>query len=310
VGTLKLTYNQGEEALEKSSLFVVGALEKKSAAKKNRVSAYRYGFQGQEKDDEVKGNGNSINFKYRMHDPRIGRFFSVDPLAAMYPYNSPYAFSENRVIDGIELEGFEVLLIGGYSDASAVLSMTTEFGIIVAPDGIMGYYTSGGGLESNVSGGAGLSISFFPGMRSYRQAEGGTYSVGASGGEGVDFGFNLLAAGNDQFGINFKAGIGGGISPVAVGAMYTNTKLVPLSDEQKRGYKTKMEAASKIIQNDLDKKIDQRATIIDDFNNANESGDSDLAKELLGKFTEVNKQINQDKAVLETLNNAIEKIDD
>jgi RHS repeat-associated protein len=68
---------------------------------------YRYGFQGQEKDDEIKGNGNSVNYKYRMHDPRIGRFFAVDPLAAKYPYNSTYAFSENRVIDGIELEGLE-----------------------------------------------------------------------------------------------------------------------------------------------------------------------------------------------------------
>lgn len=42
-----------------------------------------------------------------MHDPRVGRFFSVDPLARDYPWNSSYAFSENRVIDGIELEGLE-----------------------------------------------------------------------------------------------------------------------------------------------------------------------------------------------------------
>jgi RHS repeat-associated protein len=68
---------------------------------------YRYGFQGQEKDDEVKGEGNSINYKFRMHDPRVGRFFAVDPLAKEYPWNSPYAFSENRVIDGIDLEGRE-----------------------------------------------------------------------------------------------------------------------------------------------------------------------------------------------------------
>ncbi len=68
---------------------------------------HRYGFQGQEKDDEVKGEGNSVNYKYRMHDPRIGRFFSLDPLAPDYPWNSPFAFSENRVIDGIELEGLE-----------------------------------------------------------------------------------------------------------------------------------------------------------------------------------------------------------
>ena len=44
-----------------------------------------------------------------MHDPRIGRFFAIDPLAGEYPFNSPYAFSQNRVIDGIELEGLEVV---------------------------------------------------------------------------------------------------------------------------------------------------------------------------------------------------------
>ena len=63
--------------------------------------SYRYGFQGQERDDEIKGEGNSLNYKYRMHDPRIGRFFAVDMLEKDYPWNSPYAFSENRVIDGI-----------------------------------------------------------------------------------------------------------------------------------------------------------------------------------------------------------------
>ena len=68
---------------------------------------YRYGFQGQEMDNEVKGDGNSVNYKYRMHDPRVGRFFAVDPLAYKYPWNSSYAFSENRLIDGVELEGLE-----------------------------------------------------------------------------------------------------------------------------------------------------------------------------------------------------------
>jgi len=46
---------------------------------------YRYGFQGQEKDDEIKGEGNSINYKFRMHDPRVGRFFAVDPLMYEFP---------------------------------------------------------------------------------------------------------------------------------------------------------------------------------------------------------------------------------
>lgn len=37
----------------------------------------------------------------------LQRFISLDPLAAKYPYNGSYNFSENRVIDGIELEGLE-----------------------------------------------------------------------------------------------------------------------------------------------------------------------------------------------------------
>jgi len=70
--------------------------------------SYRYGFQGQEKDDEVKGEGNSINFTFRMYDSRVGRFFAVDPLEWQFSWNSPYAFSENRVIEGLEYEGLEL----------------------------------------------------------------------------------------------------------------------------------------------------------------------------------------------------------
>jgi hypothetical protein len=42
-----------------------------------------------------------------MHDPRTGRFFARDPLFKEYPFYSPYAFSGNRVIDKVELEGLE-----------------------------------------------------------------------------------------------------------------------------------------------------------------------------------------------------------
>ena len=77
--------------------------------------SYRYLFQGQEHDDEINsGAGTSYAYKYRMHDPRIGRFLSLDPLAPKYPHNSPYAFSENRVIDRIELEGLETAVISQY----------------------------------------------------------------------------------------------------------------------------------------------------------------------------------------------------
>ena len=68
---------------------------------------YRFGFNGQESNDEIAGNGDYYSFEYRVHDARLGRFLSVDPLFASYPWNSTYAFAENRVIDGIDLEGLE-----------------------------------------------------------------------------------------------------------------------------------------------------------------------------------------------------------
>jgi RHS repeat-associated protein len=57
---------------------------------------YRYGFQGQEKDDEIKGSeGNSYEFDLRFYDPRIGRFLSLDPDKKLYPDFSPYLFAAN-----------------------------------------------------------------------------------------------------------------------------------------------------------------------------------------------------------------------
>lgn len=104
---LQPKYYSSEKSLEKKIFWRNNALEKKGTAEKNRLSSYRYGFQGQEKDDEVKGSGNSINYKFRMHDPRIGRFLSIDPLTKEYPFYTPYSFSGNRVVDMIELEGKE-----------------------------------------------------------------------------------------------------------------------------------------------------------------------------------------------------------
>lgn len=80
------------------------------------TDTYRYGFQGQEKDDEIKGEGNSLNYTFRMQDPRAGRFFAVDPIGGKYPWNSPFAFSENRVLDAVELEGKEKDLL--WTDAA------------------------------------------------------------------------------------------------------------------------------------------------------------------------------------------------
>ncbi len=70
--------------------------------------SYRYGFNGKEKDDELKGGeGNGINYDKRFYDPRIGRFLSIDPLEKSFPWYTPYQFAGNTPIQAIDLDGAE-----------------------------------------------------------------------------------------------------------------------------------------------------------------------------------------------------------
>jgi RHS repeat-associated protein len=71
------------------------------------VSSYRYGFNGMEKDDELKGNGNSLDFGARIYDSRVSRFLSRDPLQKKYPFYTPYLFSRNTPIWTIDVGGLE-----------------------------------------------------------------------------------------------------------------------------------------------------------------------------------------------------------
>ncbi len=89
-------------------------------------SDYRYGFQGQELDNEIKGEGNSVNYKYRMYDTRLMRFFAIDPLTYEYPFYSPYHFSSNSPIMAKELEGKESENI--INEAEKFLSTPYEYG--------------------------------------------------------------------------------------------------------------------------------------------------------------------------------------
>jgi RHS repeat-associated protein len=70
-------------------------------------SAYRYGFNGKENDDEVKGGGNQQDYGMRIYDPRLGRFLSIDPLTKEYPWYTPYQFAGNKPIKFIDIDGSE-----------------------------------------------------------------------------------------------------------------------------------------------------------------------------------------------------------
>jgi RHS repeat-associated protein len=77
------------------------------------VAASVYGFNGKEKDDEVKGSGNSYDFGARMYDSRIGRWLAVDPLAGKYPHSSPYVFVLNTPLQAIDPDGRLTIYVSG-----------------------------------------------------------------------------------------------------------------------------------------------------------------------------------------------------
>jgi hypothetical protein len=91
-----------------------------------------------------------------MFNPTIGRFLTLDPLTSKYPQNSPYSFSANRVIDGVELEGLEyVRRIHTVDGEMNVIStkdiiyykMSNEDLIMLGGTPSGGYYAAGFGPE-------------------------------------------------------------------------------------------------------------------------------------------------------------------
>ena len=77
------------------------------------VATYRHGFNGMEKDDELKGSGNSYDFGARVYDPRIGRWLAVDPFASKYYSWSPYNGMLNNPVRFIDRNGDSVEVIIG-----------------------------------------------------------------------------------------------------------------------------------------------------------------------------------------------------
>jgi RHS repeat-associated protein len=66
---------------------------------------YRYGFNGKENDNEVKGEGNQQDYGMRIYDPRLGRFLSVDKATGTLPTFTPYGHCGNNPIANIDRDG-------------------------------------------------------------------------------------------------------------------------------------------------------------------------------------------------------------
>ncbi|WP_296684049.1 RHS repeat-associated core domain-containing protein [Flavobacterium sp.] len=68
---------------------------------------YRFGYQGSEKDNEFKGDGNSYTTEFRQLDPRLGRWLSLDKLISKYPEFSPFSTFNNNPIYFTDASGLE-----------------------------------------------------------------------------------------------------------------------------------------------------------------------------------------------------------
>jgi hypothetical protein len=61
-------------------------------------NAYIYGFNGQEKDNGIYGDGNSYTAEYWQYDTRLGRRWNRDPLEHQFSSDSPYSCFFNNPI--------------------------------------------------------------------------------------------------------------------------------------------------------------------------------------------------------------------
>jgi RHS repeat-associated protein len=115
LGNVRLSYTKNPSTnaltiLEESNYYPFG-LKHSPYNAITPVQEYKYKYNGKELQDELGLNWDS--FKYRNYDYAIGRFMCIDPLTEKYAYNSTYAFQENKMGLGRELEGLELVLTHG-----------------------------------------------------------------------------------------------------------------------------------------------------------------------------------------------------
>lgn len=114
---------------------------------------YRYGFNGKENDNDVKGEGNQQDYGMRIYDPRVGRFLSVDPLTKDYPELTPYQFASNSPIQAIDLDGLEAFV------ATEKMGTGHAFLVVKTADELIVYtYGRYGDVDWNQTSGEGILI--------------------------------------------------------------------------------------------------------------------------------------------------------
>ena len=161
-------------------------------------------FQGQELDEQMGW----VQFKWRNHQPAIGRFFNIDPLSEKYLYNSTYAFSENKVVAHVELEGLE--------SAPALNGSTTESPPVEDDDLL---HTLEVGYNTGLGFGAAFIDDFFFGLTNLRSNAAKIIT------EGGEQSFNFGQDAGDFAAMMF----GGGEIATGLGGNVAGTVLIPFT---------------------------------------------------------------------------------
>ena len=162
MGCKKLTYYQNLPELK--AVRTAKELTSINTSQRTR-RAYVYGFQNMERDDEIKGSGNSYTTTFRQYDPRLGKWLSTDPVT--HAQFSPYSAFDNNPIYWIDPLGANA---GDYYDKEGNFlgSDGIDDGKVYHVEGTskfnIGDYQEGGKYFNNQSGfskdnGSGFSIS-------------------------------------------------------------------------------------------------------------------------------------------------------
>jgi RHS repeat-associated protein len=98
------------------------------------IGDHTCGFSGMQKDDEISGTGNSLEFGARSNDPRLGRWFAIDPLSWKYPSESPYVSMGLNPIAFSDEDGRDITIKTSINPTTGKTKMTLTLSGVVSFD--------------------------------------------------------------------------------------------------------------------------------------------------------------------------------
>jgi RHS repeat-associated protein len=115
-------------------------------SRKEESVSYRYGYNGKEKDDEIKGAGNSYDYGARFYDPRVCRWLSRDALEAKYPSISTYAYVANSPLIAKDPDGQDIIVLNakagakGYGHHAVLIGNDKSGWLLYSKNGTHGWF--------------------------------------------------------------------------------------------------------------------------------------------------------------------------